>query len=41
MIWEWFDESVTSSDRELIYALSNAENAKMKVIGSQSMTIGT
>lgn len=34
-IWEWFDESVTGSDRELIYALSNAENAKMKFIGSQ------
>lgn len=35
MIWEWFDESVISSERELIYALSNAENAKMKLIGSQ------
>lgn len=34
-IWEWFDQGLTMSDRELIYALSNAKNAKMKLIGRQ------
>lgn len=34
-IWEWFDESVTESDKELINAISNAKSAKMKLIGSQ------
>lgn len=34
-IWEWFDESVSESDKELIIALSNAKSAKMKLIGRQ------
>lgn len=34
-IWEWFDESVSESDKELIYALANAKSAKMKIIGRQ------
>lgn len=35
MIWEWFDESVSPSDREFIKALSEAKTAKMKFIGHQ------
>jgi hypothetical protein len=34
-IWEWFDESLDSSDKELIDALANAKSAKMKLIGKQ------
>lgn len=34
-IWEWFDQSLTLSDRELIYSLSNAKDAKMKFVGKQ------
>jgi hypothetical protein len=34
-IWEWFDESVSSTDKELINALANAKSAKMKLIGRQ------
>lgn len=34
-IWEWFDESITNSDKKLINALSNAKSAKMKLIGRQ------
>ena len=34
-IWEWFDESLTPTDQDLIYALSNAKSAKMKFIGKQ------
>ena len=34
-IWEWFDESVSESDKELINALANAKSAKMKLIGRQ------
>ncbi len=34
-IWEWFDESVSASDKELINALANAKSAKMKLIGKQ------
>ena len=34
-IWEWFDEALTSSDHDLIYALSNAHSAKMKFLGQQ------
>jgi hypothetical protein len=34
-IWEWFDESVSASDKELINALANAKSAKMKLIGRQ------
>jgi hypothetical protein len=32
-IWEWFDESVYESDRELLNALANAKSAKMKLSG--------
>jgi hypothetical protein len=34
-IWEWFDEVVTSTDKELIEALANAKSAKMKLVGDQ------
>jgi len=34
-IWEWFDEPLTDSDKELIYALAYAKSAKMKIIGRQ------
>lgn len=34
-IWEWFDESVTESDKGLLNALANAKSAKMKLIGRQ------
>lgn len=34
-IWEWFDESVNESDKELINALANAKSAKMKLNGKQ------
>ena len=34
-IWEWFDESLTPTDQDLIYALSEAKTAKMKLIGRQ------
>jgi hypothetical protein len=34
-IWEWFDESVSENDKELINALANAKSAKMKLIGRQ------
>lgn len=40
-IWEWYDESLTGSDRELIYALANAQTAKMKFIGRQYYDIKT
>ncbi len=40
-IWEWFDESVSESDKELIIALSNAKSAKMKLIGRQYYDIKT
>lgn len=40
-IWEWFDESATNSDKELLYALANAKNAKMKFIGRQYYDIKT
>lgn len=40
-IWEWFDESVTESDKELINALANAKTAKMKLIGKQYYDIKT
>lgn len=40
-IWEWFDESLTSSDKELIEALANAKSAKMKLIGKQYYDIKT
>ncbi len=34
-IWEWFDESLSDADKDLIYALSNAKAAKMKLDGRQ------
>lgn len=34
-IWEWFDESVNASDKDLLMALSIAKKAKMKLIGRQ------
>lgn len=34
-IWEWSDEALSVSDKELIYALANAKSAKMKIIGRQ------
>ncbi len=34
-IWEWCDEPLTGRDTELIYALSVAKSAKMKLIGRQ------
>lgn len=34
-IWEWFDEALTGSDKDLIYALVEAKSAKMKFIGRQ------
>jgi hypothetical protein len=34
-IWEWFDESLSDSDKDLIYALANAKSAKMKLDGRQ------
>jgi len=40
-IWEWFDESVSESDKELINALVNAKSAKMKLIGKQYFDIRT
>ena len=33
--WEWFDEALTGSDKDLIYALVGAKAAKMKFIGRQ------
>lgn len=40
-IWEWFDEPLNKKDRELIYALANANLAKMKFIGRQYYDIKT
>lgn len=40
-IWEWFDERLTGSDRNLIYALADADTAKMKFIGHQYYDIRT
>ena len=40
-IWEWFDEALSGSDKELIYALTEAKNAKMKFIGRQYYDIKT
>jgi len=35
-IWEWFDENITDyNDKQLIEALANAKEAKMKIIGKQ------
>lgn len=40
-IWEWFDEALSGSDKELISALTGANNAKMKFIGRQYHDIKT
>jgi hypothetical protein len=40
-IWEWFDQSVDESDKELLHALANAKSAKMKLIGRQYYDIRT
>lgn len=40
-IWEWFDESISGSDKELINALANAKSVKMKLIGRQYYDIKT
>lgn len=34
-IWEWWDESLTSSEHDLIYALAYSKKAKVKLIGRQ------
>jgi hypothetical protein len=34
-IWEWCDQALTASDKELFYALANANSAKIKIIGRQ------
>jgi len=34
-IWEWCDQALTPTDKDLIYALANAKAAKMKIIGRQ------
>lgn len=38
-IWEWFDESLTNMDKDLVYALVDANSAKMKFIGRQYYNI--
>lgn len=38
-IWEWFDESVNASDKDLLMALSQAKKAKMKLLGRQYFEI--
>lgn len=40
-IWEWCDEALGRSDKDLIYALSDAKSAKMKLIGRQYHNIRT
>ena len=40
-IWEWFDEALSGNDKELIFALTEANNAKMKFIGRQYHDIKT
>lgn len=40
-IWEWCDNQVKGSDIEIIKALINAKEAKMKLIGSQYYKIKT
>ncbi len=38
-IWEWFDEQLSSYDKDLIIALSSANEVKMKFIGRQYYNI--
>ncbi|MEL1244519.1 hypothetical protein AAEO56_09620 [Flavobacterium sp. DGU11] len=40
-IWEWFDEGLTITDRDLVYALANAKTAKVKLIGDKYYDIKT
>jgi hypothetical protein len=40
-IWEWFDESIIESDKDLINALANAKSAKMKLNGKQYYEVKT
>lgn len=40
-IWEWSDDKVSETNKDLIIALSNASNAKMKLIGKQYFDIKT
>ena len=40
-IWEWFDESVKNSDKELINALANAKSAKIKFVGRKYYDVKT
>ena len=40
-IWEWFDENLTDIDKDFIYALANAKNAKMKFVGRQYFDVKT
>lgn len=34
-IWEWCDQPLSAADKELIYALANAQTAKVKLVGRQ------
>ena len=34
-IWEWCDQALRPTDKELFYALANAKSAKIKIIGRQ------
>jgi hypothetical protein len=40
-IWEWFDEPMRKSNTDLLDALANAKNAKMKLVGEQYYKIKT
>lgn len=40
-IWEWFDQQASARDRELLNALANATDAKMKFVGRQYHDIKT
>lgn len=40
-VWEWSDESLKQSDKELITALTNAQNAKIKYVGKHYHSVRT
>ncbi len=40
-VWEWSDESLKQSDKELITALVNAKNAKIKYVGKHYHSVRT
>lgn len=40
-IWEWCDQSINASDSDLIEALANAKEAKIKFVGRQYVTVKT